>query len=131
MKTILICLITALSFFAHAIPPNTKWKSEIIYGQALLNVIIDNDYGIELQYSKGKPIYSRLGEVENFQTERYYSIKSNLVQKNTSTSNIKVYQVENTNFEIVEDTKLNYLKVLEINDSNQVSLVQKIYKNSN
>jgi hypothetical protein len=111
-----------------AMEPNTIWKSEIVHSHPLLTVLIDNNHGVEMRYNNGTPVYSRLGEIESFQVERYYSIKSTLTIKNPTSSSIKVYKVNNTNFEIVEDPKLEYLKVLDISDSNQVVYVQKIFK---
>lgn len=131
MKRLLICLAFTLSFSAMAMETNTSWQSEIIHSQALLSVLIDSNYGVELRYNSGTPTYSRLGEIENFQTERYYSIKSNLILKNSGNTNIKIYQIKNTNLEIVEDLNLNYLKVLDLNNANQVVYVQKIYKTLN
>lgn len=128
MKILFACLTFALSFAVMAMEPNTIWKSEIIHSQPLLTVHIDNNHGVEMRYNNGTPVYSRLGEIESFQVERYYSIKSTLTIKNPTSSSIRVYKVNNTNFEIVEDPKLEYLKVLDLNDSNQVVYVQKIFK---
>lgn len=115
---------------ALAIEPNSIWRSEIIHSQPLVEVLIDNQLGIELRYTNGKPTYNRFGDIQGFQSERYFSIKSSgLRLKNISTDKVKVYEIKNTNFEIVEDLNLNYLKLLEVQNYNEISYVQKIYRN--
>jgi hypothetical protein len=120
-----------ISFQAYAIEANSTWKSEVIQGQPLVEVLTDSQLGVELRYTNGTPLYSRFGEIQGFQTERYYSIKSSgLRLKNISTEKIKVYEVKGTNFELVEDLNLNYLKLLEVQNYNEVNYVQKIYRQS-
>lgn len=132
MKLILIStliMFNLLASHAFAIEPNSIWRSEIIHSQPLVEVLIDSQLGVELRYTNGRPVYNRFGDIEGFQTERYYSIKSSgLRLKNISTDKVKVYEIKNTNFELIEDSNLNYLKLLEIQNYNEISYVQKIYR---